>query len=146
MTASSRGPNSRCSAVKLAVRASRAAATASSGVAVSGAAAAPSASSLAWVSCPANSTSRLSEKCRKKVVLVSPARLAISATVVLRAAGVSGYVGDGANRWAVGPFGMVMTLGLPPMSNAATRRLLDWAPGHPGLIADLDEGHYFAGE
>jgi nucleoside-diphosphate-sugar epimerase len=125
---------------------------------------------------------------------------------IARAAGVSGYVGDGANRWAAvhtldlaslyrlalekapagaqliaaaeegiavrdiaetiarhlgvaavsipaeraaghfGPFGMVMTLGLPPMSNAATRRLLDWAPGHPGLIADLDEGHYFAGE
>ena len=31
---------------------------------------------------PANSTSRLSAKCRKKVRSVSPARLAISATVV----------------------------------------------------------------
>jgi hypothetical protein len=39
-----------------------------------------------------------------------------------------------------GPFGMVMTLGLPPMSNAFTRQLLGWEPGHPGLIADLDQG------
>ncbi len=31
------------------------------------------------------------------------------------------------------------------MSNASTRQLLGWAPGHPGLIADLDQGHYFAG-
>ena len=83
MTASSRGPNSRCSAVKLAVRASRAAATASSGVAGPGAAAAPSASSREWVSWPANRTSRLSGKCRKKVALVSPARSAIWVTVVL---------------------------------------------------------------
>lgn len=30
------------------------------------------------------------------------------------------------------------------MSNAQTRHLLDWTPTHPGLIADLDEGHYFA--
>ncbi len=45
-----------------------------------------------------------------------------------------------------GPFGMVMTLGLPPMSSASTRQLLGWDPGHPGLIADLDQGHYFAGQ
>jgi nucleoside-diphosphate-sugar epimerase len=123
-----------------------------------------------------------------------------------RAAGVSGYVGDGANRWPAvhtldlaslyrlaldkapagsqlvaaaeegiavrdiaetiarhlgipavsvpaeqatrhfGPFGMVMTLGLPPLANADTRRLLGWQPAHPGLLADLDEGHYFAGQ
>lgn len=42
-----------------------------------------------------------------------------------------------------GPFGTIMTMGLPPVSNAATRQLLDWKPEHPGLIADLDEGHYF---
>jgi nucleoside-diphosphate-sugar epimerase len=125
---------------------------------------------------------------------------------IARAAGVSGYVGDGANRWPAvhtldlgrlyrlaldqapagsqliaateegiavrdiaevigrhlgipavsvaadkatehfGPFGMIMTLGLPPMSNASTRKLLGWEPGHPGLIADLDQGHYFAGQ
>ncbi len=29
------------------------------------------------------------------------------------------------------------------MPNESTRRLLDWKPEHPGLIADLDEGHYF---
>jgi nucleoside-diphosphate-sugar epimerase len=31
-----------------------------------------------------------------------------------------------------------------PTSNAKTRELLDWEPSHPGLIADLDDGHYFA--
>ncbi|HEX4340662.1 MAG TPA: SDR family oxidoreductase [Polyangiaceae bacterium] len=30
-----------------------------------------------------------------------------------------------------------------PASSAVTRELLDWNPVHPGLIADLDEGHYF---
>ncbi|MFF7189953.1 SDR family oxidoreductase [Streptomyces sp. NPDC008222] len=30
-----------------------------------------------------------------------------------------------------------------PASSALTRKLLDWRPRHPGLIADLDEGHYF---
>jgi len=25
-----------------------------------------------------------------------------------------------------------------------TRELLGWQPTHPGLIDDLDEGHYFA--
>jgi nucleoside-diphosphate-sugar epimerase len=123
-----------------------------------------------------------------------------------RATGVSGYIGDGANRWPAahtldvgslyalaleqapagsqlfaateegiavrdiaevigrhlgipavsvpaeratehfGPFGMIMAMGLPPMSNASTRQLLGWEPSHPGLIADLDEGHYFAGQ
>ena len=29
------------------------------------------------------------------------------------------------------------------MPNADTRRLLGWEPVHPGLIADLDDGHYF---
>jgi nucleoside-diphosphate-sugar epimerase len=31
-----------------------------------------------------------------------------------------------------------------PTSNAKTREVLDWEPTHPGLIADYDEGHYFA--
>ncbi|MHB9856947.1 NAD-dependent epimerase/dehydratase family protein [Streptomyces sp. YIM S03343] len=30
------------------------------------------------------------------------------------------------------------------MPDAGTRELLGWEPVHPGLIADLDEGHYFA--
>jgi nucleoside-diphosphate-sugar epimerase len=30
------------------------------------------------------------------------------------------------------------------MLNTATRQLLGWEPTHPGLIADLAEGHYFA--
>ncbi|TMR33905.1 nucleoside-diphosphate sugar epimerase [Nonomuraea zeae] len=30
-----------------------------------------------------------------------------------------------------------------PASSALTRELLGWWPDHPGLLADLDEGHYF---
>ncbi|MEU5906319.1 SDR family oxidoreductase [Micromonospora sp. NPDC047467] len=30
-----------------------------------------------------------------------------------------------------------------PTSSAITRELLGWTPAHPGLIADLHEGHYF---
>ncbi|MFF2066711.1 SDR family oxidoreductase [Streptomyces sp. NPDC058200] len=39
----------------------------------------------------------------------------------------------------LGPF-----LGLDmPASNTLTRELLDWQPTHPGLLEDLDKGHYF---
>ena len=31
-----------------------------------------------------------------------------------------------------------------PASSARTRELLGWRPEHPGLLADLDAGHYFA--
>jgi nucleoside-diphosphate-sugar epimerase len=31
-----------------------------------------------------------------------------------------------------------------PTCSARTQRLLDWKPTHTGLIADLDQGHYFA--
>ncbi len=31
-----------------------------------------------------------------------------------------------------------------PTSSARTQQLLDWVPSHAGLIADMDEGHYFA--
>jgi nucleoside-diphosphate-sugar epimerase len=30
-----------------------------------------------------------------------------------------------------------------PASNAGTRELLGWQPAEPGLLADLDDGHYF---
>jgi len=30
-------------------------------------------------------------------------------------------------------------------SSALTRELLGWQPTHPGLIDDLDQGHYFEG-
>jgi nucleoside-diphosphate-sugar epimerase len=32
-----------------------------------------------------------------------------------------------------------------PTSSARTQELLDWKPTHPGLIEDLDQGHYFGG-
>jgi nucleoside-diphosphate-sugar epimerase len=121
---------------------------------------------------------------------------------IARAKGVSGYVGDGANRWPAvhrldaarlfrlaadaAPAGSVLHgvaeegvalrdiaeavgrhLGLPaapvdpqdaaahfgwlggfagvdaPASSAGTRELLGWHPSGPGLLADLDAGHYF---
>lgn len=31
-----------------------------------------------------------------------------------------------------------------PTSSALTQELLGWRPVHPGLLADLDQGHYFA--
>lgn len=31
-----------------------------------------------------------------------------------------------------------------PVSNALTRELLTWTPTGPGLVADLEQGHYFA--
>jgi nucleoside-diphosphate-sugar epimerase len=39
------------------------------------------------------------------------------------------------------PF-ITMDITLP---STDTRQLVGWEPTHPGLIADLDEGHYFAG-
>ncbi len=121
---------------------------------------------------------------------------------IARAKGVSGYIGDGSNRWPAvhrldaarlfrlalekAPAGSVLHavadegvpiraiaevigrhLDLPvvaispedagahfawlagflaadsPASSALTRQLLGWQPTHPGLIADLDQGHYF---
>jgi nucleoside-diphosphate-sugar epimerase len=126
------------------------------------------------------------------------------ATIVgtARAKGVSGYLGDGSNRWPAvhrldaahlfrlaleqAPAGSALhavaeegvpiraiaevigrQLDLPvvaispedagehfswlagflaidsPASSALTRELLGWQPTHPGLLADLDQGHYF---
>jgi hypothetical protein len=31
-----------------------------------------------------------------------------------------------------------------PTSTVTTRRVLGWEPTHPGLLADFDEGDYFA--
>lgn len=120
-----------------------------------------------------------------------------------RNTGVSGYVGEGANRWpavhtldlarlfplaldrAPAGSGLIAAaeegiavreiaeaigrkLGIPAvsvpaerasehfagfpfvhvdltLSSAPTRELLGWEPVEPGLIADLEEGHYFAG-
>ncbi|MEV4534331.1 SDR family oxidoreductase [Asanoa sp. NPDC049518] len=119
---------------------------------------------------------------------------------IARARGVSGYLGDGANRWPAvhrldaarlfrlaleeAPAGSVLhavadegvpiravaevigrQLGVPvaevtepgahfgwlahvigldsPASSALTRDLLDWRPMRPGLLEDLEKGHYF---
>jgi nucleoside-diphosphate-sugar epimerase len=122
---------------------------------------------------------------------------------IARDKGVSGYIGDGANRWPAvhrldaahlfrlavekAPAGSVLHAiadeGVPirdiaevigrhldvpvvsiapedaaghftwlagflgidaPASSTLTRELLGWQPTHPGLIDDLDKGHYFA--
>jgi nucleoside-diphosphate-sugar epimerase len=121
---------------------------------------------------------------------------------IARAKGVSGFIGDGSNRWPAvhrlgaahlfrlalekAPAGaklhVVADEGVPirtiaevigrhldlpvvsvpadqasehfgwlagflaadnPASSALTRELLGWHPTHPGLIEDLDKGHYF---
>lgn len=44
----------------------------------------------------------------------------------------------------MGPFvGMITQLD-NPTSSARTREVLGWKPEHPGLLADIAEGHYFA--
>jgi nucleoside-diphosphate-sugar epimerase len=40
-------------------------------------------------------------------------------------------------------FSLFMSIDLT-LSSVHTQQLLGWKPEHPGLIADLDEGHYFA--
>jgi hypothetical protein len=30
-----------------------------------------------------------------------------------------------------------------PASSTITRELLGWKPDHPGLIEDIEQGHYF---
>lgn len=43
-------------------------------------------------------------------------------------------------------FGPFMTFAFAmdqPASSAKTRQALDWAPQHPGLVADIEAGHYF---
>jgi len=123
---------------------------------------------------------------------------------IARDTGVSGYIGDGSNRWPAvhrldaahlfrlalekAPAGSVLHAiadeGVPiraiaevigrhldvpvvsvpageasghfgflagflaadnPVSSTLTRALLGWQPAHPGLIEDLDKGHYFHG-
>lgn len=41
-----------------------------------------------------------------------------------------------------GPLAHLVTLDLPA-SNLITRRTLGWEPAQPGLLVDLDNGHYF---
>jgi nucleoside-diphosphate-sugar epimerase len=53
---------------------------------------------------------------------------------------VSIPAGEVADHFKAFPF---ITLDVT-MPSAQTQQLLDWKPAHPGLIADLEEGHYFA--
>jgi nucleoside-diphosphate-sugar epimerase len=66
------------------------------------------------------------------------------AAIIARRLGV-GVVVKSADE-AGGYFGfLAMLIGLDiPASSARTRQQLDWRPVEPGLLADLDEGHYFA--
>ncbi len=52
---------------------------------------------------------------------------------------VSVPAGEAADHFTGFPF-ITMDITMP---NADTRQLLGWEPVHPGLIADLDDGHYF---
>lgn len=45
---------------------------------------------------------------------------------------------EGHFAW-IAPFALLDS----PASSAVTQKRFGWQPGHPGLIADLDEGHYF---
>ncbi|HUA10675.1 MAG TPA: SDR family oxidoreductase [Solirubrobacteraceae bacterium] len=69
-------------------------------------------------------------------------------------ADIAGAIGRGldvpvqsvADDDAAGHFGFLAGLVAidNPTSNEITRELLGWEPTHPGLLADLAEGHYFA--
>lgn len=41
-----------------------------------------------------------------------------------------------------GPFGAFIMALDNPMPSGSTRHLLRWTPEHPGLLADIEEGHY----
>ncbi len=53
----------------------------------------------------------------------------------------AGMAGRGV-RSSVGFLGQVLAVD-QPASSALTRDLLGWRPAQPGLIEDLDKGHYF---
>ncbi len=54
--------------------------------------------------------------------------------VAISAADAGGHFG-----WLAGSLGTDS-----PASSTLTRELLPWQPAHPGLIDDLDKGHYFS--
>jgi len=92
-----------------------------------------------------------------------------SSVALAKEKGVVGYPGDGANLWnavhirdVASLFRLALEKGLPAVSIPAdvlmvpgyfgflanmvtrnTRRTLGWEPAQPGLLADLDNGHYF---
>ena len=67
------------------------------------------------------------------------------AEVIRRRLGLpSGTVPIGQVAEHFGGFAMIMGLDFPPMVSLETRNLLDWEPTQPGVLADLEEGHYFS--
>ena len=58
---------------------------------------------------------------------------------VCRLKSLSGEEAKAHFGWMAFFFGMDLAA-----SSALTRERLDWQPTHPGLLADLDEAHYFA--
>ena len=54
----------------------------------------------------------------------------------------SGTVPADQVREHFGPLAVPVTLDVPA-SNLITRQTLGWEPAHPGVLADLDDGHYF---
>lgn len=51
---------------------------------------------------------------------------------------ISAEEAEGHFTW-MAPFALLDS----PASSTLTRKRFGWQPEHPGLIADLDEGHYF---
>ena len=72
-----------------------------------------------------------------------PFRL-IAETIAAKLALPTTSIGAEATRRHFGPLAPFVALD-NPTSSALTREWLGWQPTHPGLIEDLDQGHYFEG-
>jgi nucleoside-diphosphate-sugar epimerase len=43
----------------------------------------------------------------------------------------------------VGMLVRILSIDMPAASSTLTQELLGWKPTHPGLIEDIEQGHYF---